>query len=311
MALPRQVERQAREVEEIERNMAAPAEAQAENTDNQEASEPQATEVTQEVKPDQTQAQKPTDWEQKYKVIAGKYDAEVPRLHTQVRELSVKLQEALDQMKSLQEAPKETPKAAPLVSDSDVETFGQDLIDLQRRVAREVAAEFETKLSAMEARNAQLEAMLKDTGNQVGTMTFEQRLNRALPDFEALNADPQWIGWLDEVDPLIRAPRRVVAQDAFDRGDVEAIVNVVKLFREQKAPNKVDNRRAELERQVAPNRTSSTSTPSNQNGKVYTNAQVEAIYTKVRQLSIQGKFEEAQKLDAEISAAYVEGRVIP
>jgi hypothetical protein len=291
--------------------MAAPAEVQAENTDNQVASEPQATEVTQEVKPDQTQAPKPTDWEQKYKVIAGKYDAEVPRLHTQVRELSVKLQEALDQMKSLQEAPKETPKAASLVSDSDVETFGQDLIDLQRRVAREVAAEFETKLSAMEARNAQLEAMLKDTGNQVGTMTFEQRLNRALPDFETLNADPQWIGWLDEVDPLIRAPRRVVAQDAFDRGDVEAIANVVKLFREQKAPSKVDNRRAELERQVAPNRASSTSTPSNQNGKVYTNAQVEAIYTKVRQLSIQGKFEEAQKLDAEISAAYVEGRVIP
>lgn len=306
MALPKQVEQQMREVEAIEAAMAAPAPAV--KTDPEPVPPPAAAPVA-EVVPSQPEPTKVPDWEQRYKVLAGKYDAEVPRLHVNVKELTAKLNEAIGKITELQAAPKQEPTKEKLVNDQDVETYGQDLIDLQRRVAREVASEFQGKLDALAEENRTLREQVNQTGSQVGTMTFEQSLHRALPDFDAINADPAWISWLDEVDPLIRAPRRTVAQEAFENGDVAAIVHYVTLFRQNAAPVKEDKRQADLELQVAPNRSAANSAPTSQQGKHYTTSQVEKLFNKVRDLNIRGQMDEAAKLEAEITAAYAEGRV--
>ena len=39
-------------------------------------------------------------------------------------------------------------------------------------------------------------------------------------------------------------------------------------------------------------------------------AEADALFTKMQRLAQQGRFDEAKRLDAEISAAYAEGRVI-
>jgi len=307
MALPKQVVAQMAEIEAIEAAMAAPAEP-AVNTDPAPA-EIVTPEPVAEVAPSQPEPPKAPDWEQKYRVIAGKYDAEVPRLHTQVKELSAKLDQAMSKLTEVQAVPAKEAPAERLVNDQDVETYGQDLIDLQRRVAREVASEFQGKLNTLAEENQALREQVNQTGSQVGTMSFEQSLNRALPDFDVINADPAWIGWLDEVDPLLRAPRRTVAQEAFETGDVAAIVHYVNLFRQNAAPVKEDKRQAELERQVAPNRSAANSATTSQQGKHYTTQQVEQLFSKVRDLNIRGQMDDAAKLEAEITAAYTEGRV--
>jgi hypothetical protein len=203
------------------------------------------------------------------------------------------------------------PKAAEkLVTDADVEAFGQDLIEVQRKVAREVASEFRGELDAMRAENEKLREQLTSTGTQVSEASFEQRLYRMVPDFEAVNANPKWIAWLNEVDPLLRAPRSSVAQQAFNRGDAEGVAHYVAMFKQTVAPaeQKAD-KTDELERQLQPNRGATSAPPTSQKGKVYTNSDIEKMFRKAADLGTKGQLDAAKKLEAEIDAAFMEGRV--
>ena len=69
---------------------------------------------------------------------------------------------------------------------------------------------------------------------------------------------------------------------------------------------------AELEKQVAPSRTA-TSVRSQgagqKSGKVYSERDMANAWTKVRNLNARGSVDEAAKLEAELTAAYLEGRV--
>jgi hypothetical protein len=316
MALPRQVQEQIRQVEELERQLQAEPEKAPPPVEESEVPETSTVEATEnpatapEVKPDQPEAQPdPESWEQKYRTLKGMFDAEVPRLHTQVKELTSALKEYQEYVKQVQEAKPEPPEKGkqPLVTDKDVEAFGEDIIDLQRRVAKEVAAQYSERLEALEAQNKALMDRLTATGEQVQTVSFEQRLTLAIPDFWQVDADPAWVAWLNDIDPILRAPRRAVAMKAFESQDVEGVKYYVDMFKATRAPAK-DDRQAELQRQVSPSRTASaTAAPASK--KVYSAAEAADMFNRIAELGRKGRMDEAAKLDAEISAAYLEGRV--
>ena len=318
MALPRQVEAQLKELEEIEKQLAAQQNPQ-ETPEDPAPQQAQPAEPTQNIEPvaqqPEAKPEKPIEpevpeetWQQKYKTLKGMYDAEVPRLHSDVREL----RSQMDKFQKAAEAPKPEVKPAKtekLVTDADVQAFGEDLIEVQRKVAREVASEFRGELDAMRAENEQLREQLTTTGTQVSEASFEQRLYRMVPDFQAVNADDRWIGWLNEVDPLLRAPRKSVAQDAFNRGDAEAVAHYIGMFKASVAPaEQPSDKAAELEKQIQPNRSASNA-PVSPQAKTYTDAQIQKMFQKSAELSSRGQREEATKLEAEIDAAYREGRV--
>jgi len=174
-----------------------------------------------------------------------------------------------------------------------------------------VAAEFRSELDAMRVENEQLREQLNTTGTQVSEASFEQRLYRMVPNFEAINADPKWIAWLNEVDPLLRAPRSTVAQQAFNRGDAEGVAHYVTMFQQSIAPveSKTD-KTDELERQIQPNRGATSAPSASPKGKVYSNADIEKMFRRATDLGTKGQIDAAKKLEAEIDAAYMEGRVV-
>ena len=317
MALPRQVEAQLRELEALEKQLTEaqnPAPADPAPTPAEPPQDPQPAPT--EPKPVES-TPTPTEpvvaeetWQQKYKTLKGMYDAEVPRLHADLRDLKAQVDNL---RKAAETKPVETKKptvAEKLVTDADVEAFGSDLIEVQRKVAREVAAEFRDELDAMRAENEKLREQLTSTGTQVSEASFEQRLYRMVPDFEAVNADPKWIAWLNEVDPLLRAPRSTVAQQAFNRGDAEGVAHYVAMFKQNSKPvEPTADKTDELERQIQPNRSAVSTPPTSQKGKVYTNADIEKMFRKATDLGIKGRSDEAKKLEAEIDAAFMEGRV--
>lgn len=323
MALPKQVEQQIREVEELERQLAegnppvpdpgeTPTTAEPPTTQPAEPT-PAPVEVA---KQDKSPAPAPTPepeekWEQRYKTLKGMYDAEVPRLHVQVKELSKQV-ETLTKKLETPPAPPAPTKVESLVTDEDVKTFGADLIEVQRKVAREVAMEFQTTIEALKAENQTLREQLTDTNQQVSSSTFEQRLHRLVPDFDAVNADQRWIDWLNEVDPLIRAPRKSLAQAAFNDGDADAVAHFVALFKQSvaaPAAPTADPIKEELNAQVQPPKSSTTNAPTSKVGKTYSSADIDGLFKRITDLNKRGKFDEAQKLEAEIDAAYTEGRV--
>lgn len=318
MALPKQIAQQQKELEELEKQIAAQSEGKPAEDTGQETEAPPLEDVQgQEPVAESVKEEKPTQpvpqeisedaWQQKYRTLEGKYSAEVPRLNAQVKELTAQLAQMQESLKK-PEPPKE-PEIQKLVTDADVEAFGSDLIEVQRKVAREVAMEFKKDIDELRSENAKLREQLTHTGSQVGAVSFEQRLYQLVPDFEQINADSKWVAWLEEVDPILRGPRRVVAQEAFNRGDVEAIRDYVKMFKATTTPAQPDAKQAELQRQVQPNRSASSAPPSSQKGRSYTTKDIEKMFEKAAKLHATQKFDEAQKLEAEIDAAYMDGRV--
>jgi hypothetical protein len=322
MSIPRQVQEQMKELEKIEAQLAA---------EQNPAQEPKATDAPVDPQPAQpidtdpalapepapeVKAEKPVDppvadekWEQKYKTLKGMYDAEVPRLHAQLKDLTARL----DNIQRAPE-PKAEPKAAAvhekLVTDADVQAFGEDLIEVQRKVAREVASEFRKDLDDLKAENVKLREQLNTTGNKVSESTFETRLHRLVPDFEEVNIDPRWIDWLNEVDPLLRGPRKSVAEQAYVTGDAEGVAHYVKMFKETLGTvEQPKPKAAELERQIQPSRSAASAPSTSQKGKVYTDSQIQDLYRKASQMASRGQLDDARKLEAEIDSAFMEGRV--
>ena len=325
MALPRQVEAKLKELEEIEKQLRP--EVVAEDNGEPAQAEPEALEATDEVtEPEQEpevveaepakaeeEPQKPEDdaavWRQKYKTLQGMYDKEVPRLHAEVKDLKAELSTLTTKLETKDEQKKQ---AESLVTDEDVKNFGEDLIEVQRKVAKEVAAEYDAKLQAYEAKISALEQNIGTTQSSVAESSFEAKLHRLVPDFESVNTDPKWIAWLDGVDPVLRGPRRTVAEQAFLSGDAEGVAYYVEMFKGSIAPEptpEVSKPNKELERQIQPSRKSASATPASQKGKVYSAKQIANMFKQAVTYSSTGRIAEANKLEAEIDSAYMEGRV--
>jgi hypothetical protein len=325
MALPKQVQRQMKEIEAIEKQLKGEVEVTDEAPDTDKVEKvvetletPEAQPVVEETPETEVaeleeQPKKPDEdaavWKQKYKTLQGMYDKEVPQLHSKVKDMSTQLEELQASLKTKETVVKQAEK---LVTDDDVKNFGEDLIEVQRKVAREVAAEFQTKLDTMQSENNELRELLGTTDSRVAESSFQNRLHRLVPDFDQLNDNPKWVAWLDEVDPVLRGPRRSVAQQAFATGDAEGVAHYVDMFRSSQVeptPDEKPKQTQELERQIQPSRTASSSAKTSQTGKNYTNSQIEGMFKKAATLHGSGRFDEANKLEAEIDAAFTQGRV--
>lgn len=297
-ALPKQVVQQQQEVEALEKQLFNP---EPEPTAEPTPTDPPAPEPNAEAQPTRNQqeptpvpAEDPT-WEQRYKTLNGMFQAEVPRLQQQNKELVGQLQTMQAQIAELQK-PKPTaqPVDEPLITDRDREAFGDDMIDLATRVTKQVIREqvspLKAELAQRDEKIAKLEQMLQTTNGDVNTMTFEQRLYKAVPDFDAINTNPQWIGWLAEVDPFTGETRGAYANYVYNQGDVEKVKRVVDLWKaaQQPAPQ-VSQRQQELERQVQPTRSNATTLP--QGKKTYTEAEASGLFDKVRKLNVNGKYD--------------------
>ena len=328
MALPKQVQAQLAELEELEKTLEAQKKPKLVKDEEVKPDEEQLdteAEVTEEpvaATPEPEEAKSadtsPTDvadeFEQKYKTLRGKYDAEVPRLHQQVRDLNGKLDELAKSMEAKPEPPTKSKEKVSYVTDADRAEFGEELIDVQRRVAQEVSQEYTERMEQQDEVIKTLQEQLAKTGNDVGEMSFTQRLHSVVPDFAEIDNDERWVAWLNEHDPMLRGPRRDQAAAAFQAGDAEAVLHYVNLFKEsisepETAPRQ--QRQTELEKQVAPNRSANSvrTQSANQNSKIYSPKEVDNAWTKVRALNTKGKYADAEKLEAELTAAYMEGRV--
>ena len=312
MTLPKAVAAATEELAALEQQLQAPVEPETPpdgQTETPPAPEPspEPAPTTQVASSDVSSEVPEEKWEHKYRRLQGKYDAEVPRLHQQVKELQAAIQQMQHQAQQPPPPPAPEKPAEPerYVSDEDVANYGEDFVDIQRRITLDTTRELRKQVE-------ELKAQLQQQGTQVRTVSFETQLQDAIPDFKKVNHDPSWVEWLNTYDPLLRAPRRAVAQAAYAQGDVAAVKEYVELWRKsqgQAAPEapKV-SREKELQRQVQPSR-ASASAPSSGAKKTYTLGEAEALFNRIQHLTAQGRIDEAKRLDAEISAAYAEGRI--
>lgn len=267
--------------------------------------------VSQETKPVEVPDEK---WSQKYHTLKGMYDAEVPRLHSQVREMQAQIQQLIADKAAI-EATKtaEVPKVASLITDEDKEAFGPDLIDLIERAT-------DSKVASLRDREAQLMNEIKELKGQLGSVTERQvvsekdrflaGLSQQVPDWETLNVDPGFLEWLQEVDPVYGIPKNVALTNAYENGDVMRVANIFKTYKSTLAPvpPKAKSNQQELQRQVAPTRTRSGTPPtSSESEQYFTNQDIEQFYSDWRR----GLYDDAEAavMEKQIHAAAAEGRI--
>ena len=331
MALPKAVQQQLEEADRIAAELGGEktGEGSSEtNPNNQQSDPPVEPQVPpqdpppSDPSPDNTVSQETKQpdvpdekWAHKYHTLKGMYDAEVPRLHSELREMKAQLQQlAADnaELKEAKTAP--APTAASLITDEDKEAFGPDLIDLIERAT-------EAKVATLRATEAELRSQVKELKGQLGNVTERQvmsdkdrflvGLGQQVSDWEQINVDPGFIEWLQEVDPVYGIPKNVALNNAYENLDINRVANIFKAYKQTlapAAPPPVQNRQQELQRQVAPTRTRTTSQPNEGMDKpIFSTQDIEKFYSDWRR----GYYtdDEAASMESQINAAVAEGRV--
>lgn len=263
------------------------------------------------------------DFETRYNVLQGKYNAEVPRLHQTVREQAARLQGMEQLIASMQQraAQPEQPETVTVVTDADREAYG-DSLDVMRRVFAEESADLRRQVASLTQAVQQMTNTVVPRVNEVARQQvrnadeqFWQTLGTLVPNWQAINDDNGFKSWLLEHDPMAGTTRQALLEIAhrnLDARRVASFFNTWTSLNNSAAAPQGGAKRArpnELEAQVSPGRGRSAPTPAPNAPKQYTREEISKFYADVRRGVYRGRDEERAKIEREIFAAGGSGRV--
>ena len=207
------------------------------------------------------------------------------------------------------------PDAAPaktLITEQDKEAFGSDLLDLIDRAT-------EQKLAGSRDLEAQLRAEINELKGKLGNVTerqvvsdkdrYEASLSAQVPDWEAMNVDQGFLTWLAEVDPVYGMPRQYALTNAYESLDANRTATIFKQYKATIAPTQRQQPNRELQRQVAPTRSHTSSAPATSAAekRIYSAQDIDTFYSDWRRGMVDEN--EAVQIERDIHAAINEGRI--
>jgi hypothetical protein len=208
--------------------------------------------------------QEEDNWKQKYEVLQGKYNAEVPQLHMRLAALTNTVREL---QSKVQAGPKETP-APPKEKEKEkepppkkeeppesevVKTFKEEYPDIYEAVAKMIEAskdpgspskggeppkggeapKVEAPPKAGDSPRAETPAPSPETDPR---LTFNFYLNRDVPDWQQVNVDPEFIRFLQTPDPNFPGMTKLQSiQAAYDACDSTTVIGHFKDFKDGRA----------------------------------------------------------------------------
>lgn len=335
MALPEQIRKQSEAVQALYDQLngdgnntgegtpsadgtAAPADPPAdENTAQNIATPPASEQSAGETKSEDENSE---TYAQRWRSLQGSYNAEVRTRH-ELQNRVQQMEQLLASLSAQRTAPVvPQPQATKLVTEKDVEEYGESL-DVMRKVTRE-------ELGAVAQRIAQMENALRQMHTSVvpqvqavaqrQQMTSEQQfwadLTRLAPNWRNVNDNDHFQNWLLQADPLTGITRQTYLEDAQRNLDAGRVANFFRSWLETtgQAQNAQSSRASssELERQVAPGRSKTTGAPTSSNTKTYTPADIQKFFSDVRQGKFKGREAERDRIERDIFAAQRENRIV-
>lgn len=337
-ALPKAVRKQIEEANKLHEQLARGDATPAAPLEGQPASVPPAETPPAPPANGAAPAPAPEGWEQKYKVLQGKYNAEVPRLQKQVQELSSRYEQTAAQLTATQgmvasiaqnrgaaPAAQGVAPAAPgkLVKDEEVREFGEELTDFIRRVAQDtVLPQVEKKLQPVQQQAEQARSNADDAAKRAWQADRERLfgvLDSQVPGWKEQNDDAQFVEWLGQPDAYSGTPRMNLLKQAYERNDAPRVVAFFLGYRNEHAvvtppaaaaaPNGAPQRK--LEDFVAPGtqKTGSTGAQDGAGKRIWTEAEIKSFYNDCRQGKYRGKDDARRQVELDIVAATREGRI--
>lgn len=229
----------------------------------------------------------------KFSVLQGKYNSETRQLRQQLRDREAEI----EQLKSTPQAVQRQ-ATEPLNYDIPEDEYDEDVVRLAERVA-----DAKTK-QAMESLESKFAEMRQQSAVQQENQ-FYTDLASIVPDWRDIDKRDDWQKWLDNVDRKTGVPYQSLLEDAVRSRDAIRTASFFEDFLGEQQPSAP--RGPSVSSQVVPRRGPSTPAPEKPTISL---ADWEA---KADALS-KGHIRDAstyQKLEAELDAAWREGRVVP
>lgn len=235
---------------------------------------------------------------QRYRSLQGmirKRDEQINQLH----EMLASMHQAREQAP----APQEDGKS--LLTSEDSQNFGDDMVDMARRAARQEMQTIEKQLDEI---RRQIQGVSKTT-QQFTEQSFEQQLDQLTENrWRELDTDPLFMDWLKA-----NRYRTGMFQQALSQRDAHAVADVFNEYSreqtqaqaKQEAPKQ--KRQDQLQKQVAPGKSRSTGTAQQDQSepKEWTRSEIASVYANSKQYTK----EDFERLEREIAAAQKAGRV--
>jgi len=303
-ALPGAVQRQLDAATAIEAQMAAQSEQAAQPAQSVQAllQSPPPEDAKPQEKPAAAPSSAPPkdDFEHKYRVLQGMYEADVTRVKARLAEQGREHQELKDRLAAMEAARSEAPQA----NEQDLEKFGADLIGMVQRYTEQSVGSLMARVSALEQRVGAVDE--KATGT--AAKGFLKELADAVPNFLEINEDPRWLQWLGQVDPMFGEPRQAALDRAHAARDAARVAVFFKNFLATlpAAPDPGPG----LAEQIAPETAGNPAPRREQAKPTITQQAIAAFYDDVAKRRYVGRETEMNALETQINLAIAEGRVV-
>mgnify|MGYP002612540567 CR=1 FL=1 len=291
MALPSSVQQAADYAEVLEKSI---------QNSNAQVTEPQGNNKPE----DQVEAEDSVEkLRNRYASLQGKYNAEVPRLHQQTKDLESRIQQLMEENNGLRGEIARREQAKTYIIEQDSDTYGEDMVDLVRRGAREESAKFAAEAASLKGQVEQLRQQMQSQAQATAAQreeVFYSTLTAEAPFWESQNSDPGFLAWLEEADPIYGFQRNEALQRAFNALDAHRVSAIFKEYHDALRSSNP------LARQVSParNRGMASGQPE---PRTWSQGEIQAFYDAWRRNQISD--EDAQKIEKEIADAVASGRV--
>lgn len=278
-------------------------------------------------------------WEQRFRVLQGKYNAETKRDRDTISNLQRDMDSMRGVLASVQaqmakpvSTPAPAPKPVAKVTQKEIEEFGEDLLDAAARFAAQtwepLVTELRSEVSDLRAEVASTKSTAVAARQSVAMNAREQMfatLDKEITDWRTVNTDDQFKEWLGQEDEMSGETRQTLLLRAYERNDARRVMRFFTSYKaehagqSQPAPagqpaadpgqQPTGKPRVDPSQFVAPARGRSAPRPVGTQQIVWTPADIAAFYADVQKGLYKKNPAERDRLERDIFDAQNSGRV--
>ena len=258
------------------------------------------------------------DFEQKYRVIKGKYDTEIPALRDQVEGLTEQVRKFMENKPN---EPAKTPENFDEALAEMTEQYGEQFASIVNNAAEEKATVIAKEI-AKDIANQIVDERLKELNGRVDTVSevqvqtasekFYANLDSGLPSWRTINTDPPFLAWLSKPIDAELGGETYMDKLKASYGSLNDSMVLTIFNRYLKLnPDATKSNTSNLEELIVPDDKGGADDLTNLNAekKKYSQAEINQFYTDSAAGKYKDRPEEKARMEADIFAAQSDGRI--
>lgn len=265
----------------------------------------------------QMQQQKPQDsdsnndsYKQKWQSLQGivrSKDAQIETLTSQIQSLMEQNQTIMAQLQSAgNDQGQSQQQSGGDLSASDLDNVAHDVREKYGDELGDVFAKFANHVKTIEQRVKPIEEKTRNMDAREAEVKAEMKLTQLCSNWKQLDSDKNFIKWLERKAPYTNKKLVDVLNDSYRSGDIETTAAIFNEYNELTRKTAGDPR----DGMVTPDTRGTAGFQGDTNQpKVWREKDAAQFFRDVQTGKYRGREADAQRIEAEISQAYLEGRV--